>query len=330
MRFLGRHGRVLLVVVLLAATATAFAIAEQVKLEESPIAGPRVTELFSPVCGCATKVSRISFRLRRRDRLTVGIVDSNDRLIRTLVVSRLYPAGRVRLEWDGRDAGGHVLRHGIFRPRVEFVDRERKIVFENLRIKIDTSRPRIAPTRVRPRRFSPDGDGRRDGIAVRYALSEPGRALLLVDGTQRVRGRARVRLTGQLQWYGRVDGRALPPGEYRLALVGEDLAGNRSRPVDAGTVTIRYVEVVEARVRTRVGRRFAVHVRTDAAGFRWRFAGRTGVARPPLLSLTARQKGRHALVVEVRGHADRALVTVEPKPKPKKKRKPAPPAPRAR
>ena len=325
MDFLRRHGKVLLVLALLAATATAFAIAEKVKLEESPIAGPRVTDLFSPVCKCETARATISFRLRRRDRLTIGVVDSRDELIRTLVADRLYPPGRIELTWDGRDSDGRVLREGIYRPRVDFVDRGRKIVFENLRIKIDTVPPGIAPVGVRPRRFSPDGDRRRDGIAVRYVLVHgPGRAILLVDGVQRVYGRARVRESGQLQWYGVVDGTPLPPGRYRLTLVGEDLAGNRSRRVDAGTVVIRYVELAERAVKTRVGRRFSVHVRTDAASFRWRFAGRTGVARPPLLTLTARLKGRHALVVETHGHEARTLVTVKPKPKPKKRKKTAP------
>lgn|GEM_PF-412529 len=323
-----RLGRVALVVALLGGTVASFAIAERLKLERSPIEGPRVTQLFSPVCACPTERAEIGFRLRRRDRLTIAVVDARGDVVRTLVAGQRFRPGRVRVSWDGRDTSGRVVPEGAYSPRVKFDDRERTIVLES-RMRVDTTTPGIEPLGVAPRSFSPDGDGRRDGIALRYRLSEPGRALLLVNGVRRVRGRAREKPLGQLQWYGRIDGRSLAAGTYRLRLVGVDLAGNRTPRVPAGSVTIRYLEISERAVRTRAGRTFAVRVATDAAGYRWSFAGRSGRARGPRLVLRARAAGRFALVVRANGHADRVLVVVDRAAKSRRGARPAAPPPRS-
>src|SRR6185436_11888790 len=135
------------------------------------------------------------------------------------------------------------------------------------------------------------------------------------------RGRAHEKPPGQLQWYGRIGGKPLPAGHYRLALVGVDRAGNRSRPQPAGSVELRYLELGERAVQAREGRRFTVHVTTDARSYEWRFQGRTGTARARELTLLARVPGRHALLVVANGHGAKALVSVKPKPKPPKKKK---------
>jgi hypothetical protein len=313
-----RHGPILLVLALLVGTAAAFAVAERVKLEKSPIRGPRVTSPFSPVCECPNRRAEISFRLSRPDTVGVGIVDADGHLVRTIARDRRYLAlHRLEFEWDGRDSDGLVVAEGLYQPRVHFADRDRTIVLPNT-IRVDTTPPEISSTGVRPRVFSPDGDGRRDGIAVRYAVNEKAaRALLLVDGTRRVRGKLRDELKGQLQWYGRVGGASLPAGTYRLQLLGEDEAGNLSAPVAAGTVRIRYIEVAPRQVRVPLRSRFRVVIDTDAASYTWRFAGRSGVAHGPALVLRARKRGRFALVVEESGHRARTVVVVTRAPKPK-------------
>ena len=53
-----------LVVLLLTATAGAFAYTERLKLEAGPILRPRVDELLSPVCECEHSLAQIGFRLR--------------------------------------------------------------------------------------------------------------------------------------------------------------------------------------------------------------------------------------------------------------------------
>ena len=305
-----RHGPTLLVLALLAATAAAFVVAEQVKLEESPIRGPRVDAVFSPVCECPNRIARISFRLSRADTLGVGVVDSSGRVVRMLVRDRRYLAlHRLEFDWDGRDDDGSIVPQGIYRPRVHFAERDRTIVLQNT-IRVDTTPPKVSALAVRPRRFSPDGDGRREGIAVRYGTDEPARALLLVDGVRRVRGKLRLKLKGQLQWYGRVGGEPVPAGTYRLSLLAEDRAGNLSHPAEAGTVRVRYIEIAPPLVRVQRRARFRVTVDTDAPSYSWRFAGRSGTASGPSPVFRARRAGRYALVVEEAGHLARTIVVV--------------------
>jgi hypothetical protein len=310
---LRRHGPTALVLALLVGTAVAFVVAEQVKLEKSPIRGPRVDPVFSPVCECPDHLATISFRLSRAERLGVGIVNDRDRLIRTLVrQGRFLALHRLVFEWDGRDENGRIVPEGIYRPRVRFADRDRTIVLPNP-MRVDTTSPMISAGSVRPRVFSPDGDGRAEGIAVRYTVTEPARALLFVDGVRRVRGKLRLKLKGQVQWYGREAGRSFPAGTYRLTLVAEDEAGNVSRPISAGVVQIRYVEVAPPLVRARTRSLFHVRVETDARTYEWRFAGRRGTGRSRVLVLRARRAGRYALVVGVRSHRARATVVVSPR-----------------
>src|SRR5919109_3988813 len=126
MRLIRRHGPTLLVLALLVGTAVAFVVAERVKLEKSPIRGPRVVEVFSPLCECANRVATISFRLSRSDRLGVAVVDSNGDLVRTLVRRQSFLAlHRLVFEWNGRDDEGRVVREGTYQPRVHFADRDR-------------------------------------------------------------------------------------------------------------------------------------------------------------------------------------------------------------
>ena len=75
---MARLASTVLVVALLAATATAFALTEGLKLEPSPILGTRVDKVFSPVCRCESARARISFRLREADRLDIALVDSDE------------------------------------------------------------------------------------------------------------------------------------------------------------------------------------------------------------------------------------------------------------
>ena len=98
---------------LLVATAAAFAYTERLKLTPSPIKGTKVDKLFSPTCECATGTARIAFRLRKRDRVTVVILNRDDRVVRTLVSDRSQRAGLVVAYWDGRDDFGQVVPGGV-------------------------------------------------------------------------------------------------------------------------------------------------------------------------------------------------------------------------
>ena len=302
---MARIASTVLVVALLAATAAAFALTQGLKSQPSPIFGTDVDEVFSPVCGCDTQTASIAFKLRKGDRLDVAIVEGGE-VVREIERSQEYSAGPVEIEWDGRDDAGRVLPKGEYLPRVHSRDDRWTITLPNP-IRIDVTPPRLELLPVRRRVFSPDDDGRADRVTFRYRLNEPGGAMLLIDGKRRVLTKS----DDKLEWFGKVDGHALPAGTYTARVAAFDAAGNvgeRSRPF---TIVLRYVELGNERISVAAGDRFGVRVDTDAKEVRWELGGRSGVARPGTLRLTAPlQKGRFTLAVTANGHTARAAVFV--------------------
>ena len=302
-----------LVVALLAATAAAFALTQGLKSQPSPIFGTDVEDVFSPVCGCDTRTALIAFKLRERDTVDVAIMDDGE-VVRTIGRGKTYERGPVEIRWDGRDDAGRLLPEGEYLPRVHLRDDRSTITLPNP-IRIDVTPPRLEPIAVSRRVFSPDGDRRADRVTFRYRLNEPGRGMLLVDGKRRVRTLF-PRTEDKLEWFGKVDGRALPPGTYTARVAAFDPAGNvsaRSRPI---AIVIRYVALGRDRISVAAGAPFAVRVSADARAVRWELGGRSGVARPGTLRLRAPlQKGQFTLAVTANGHTARAAVFVrEPSP----------------
>src|SRR5262249_33060736 len=172
-RAVGRFAPAALVAALLVATAAAFAYTERLKLTPTPIKGTRVApKLFSPVCECETGTTRIAFRLRKHDRVTVSILDRGGEVARTLVTGRPQRAGLVVVYWDGRDDLGRVVSQGTYKPRVKLALNRRTIVLPNP-IRIDTTAPSVKSVEVSPRLFSPDGDGRAAHFTVSYRVDKP-------------------------------------------------------------------------------------------------------------------------------------------------------------
>ena len=306
---MARWPQLLIVLALLGATAAAFAVTERLKLERSPITGTKVDRVFSPVCECARDLSVISFVLRRRETLTLDILDRNGRSIRTVVRNRRESAGRVSYTWDGRDNADRVVAEGVYRPRVRLRRNGRTIVLPNP-IRVDTTAPLITLVRVIPRVFSPDGDGRRDRVTATYRIDERAGAVMLVDGRQRVQSKFR-RQQGNLVWFGRVNGRTVGPGVYEIRLRAADRAGNRSMRTRAVPVRVRFVELSRERIEAVAGKRFSVRVLTDASSYGWLFAGKRGVGRRAVLVLRAPETpGSYSLYVTVGGRAARAAVDV--------------------
>ncbi len=312
-----RYAPIALVVGLLAATAVAFVVTERLKLTPAPIRGPiEVTKVFSPDCECDTDTATISFVLRRPDVIGIDVVDSHDRLVRELV-RRSSRRGRVTVYWNGRIESGAPAVEGTYRPRVHLARNKRTILMPN-RIVVDVTPPQ-GEARARP----PVGDltrrGRAGGSSRRSSTgpTRPRRSSLYVDGIRRTLKRG-TRSRGTIEWDGRIDGSAVPPGRYRITIGATDVAGNVSAPSRGVEVLVRYVALGRRFFRVAPKGTVAVTVRADAESFRWRLGNRSGTGRTGLFRVTApRRPGRYALVVTVHGHGARATVVVRP---PKKKR----------
>ena len=228
--------------VLILAASVAFVRAQALKLEPSALKRPRVERIFSPVCRCDDKrTAGLAFGLRRPSRVDAQMIDSDARVVRTLLDGATRPAGRVRLAWDGRDDARRLVADGAYRLRL-VLDGEREVVVPRP-VRVDKQAPRAALTAIDPRVISAPAreggrrrsDARRSSrpvpVTVRYRSTEAGRATLLVDGSTVLSTARRPSGSRSLRWDGRVGGgQSLTAGVYELALRVRDRAGNSSAP----------------------------------------------------------------------------------------------------
>ena len=106
-----------LVIVLLAIGA--FARTQALKQVEPSVEDFDFPSAVAPTCDCPRANARLSFRLVDGQVLDATIVDEDDEAVRELIDGEARRAGRVRLEWDGRDERGAVVPPGEYRLRLD-------------------------------------------------------------------------------------------------------------------------------------------------------------------------------------------------------------------
>jgi hypothetical protein len=294
----------LLVLFLLGGTAAAFAITEGLKLAPSPISGTSVVKTFSPRCECDKDSAAVDFKLRKADRLTITMIDSNGREVRRLVERAGFPKGWQSFVWNGRTDDGAIAPDGAYRPRVHLARAHQTIVLPNP-IRVDTTPPQTTLVSVTPRELTPVDRKAK----VRYKVSEPARGIVYVDG-RRVVVSLFHPLEGKLDLYLRVRGADLPRGPHMVSVGAVDLAGNVGPASPPQRIVVRYVELARKALTVRAGGVIAVRY-SGAGTVRWRLDGRTGISRHGTVRIRAPlTPGRYGLFVLQDGHADRAIVTV--------------------
>jgi len=304
-----RHALTLLVAALLVATATAFAVTERLKLEDSPVLRTTIDGLFSPVCTkCPpnSREARIRFRLRREESIRLDIADSSGTIIRRGVGAGVFGQSSHVFAWDGRDNSGHVVPDGAYTAELTLLDEKRTFEFPQ-EIRVDSTPPTIEDVKLLHQVFSPDGDGHADHVDLRYRFSEPAYAILYLDGKKLGRSHTR-KPVGTYPWYGQ----GFRPGAYRLALAAQDPAGNVAPSTREFTVHIRYVELPTSRYVVH-GRTLRLRVSTDVKTLRWQLGGRGGTVRKHVFRISVPSRpGRYRLTVTANGHSARATVVVRP------------------
>ena len=132
------------VLALLAATAVAFALTEGAKLTRSPIAGTKVTPVFSPnSADPRTTSALVRFRLRTREQISVWIQNDRGQRVQTLLEPRTERSGTtLNLLWDGLDQQGLAEPDGVYMPVVKLEHSHRTIVLPS-KITLDTKPPTI-------------------------------------------------------------------------------------------------------------------------------------------------------------------------------------------
>ena len=300
-----------IVLALLAATASAFVITEGAKLEKSPIAGTKVTPIFSP-SGVVerTKTAHVEFRLRKPERLEAWIQDSKGNRIRDLQTARTFARGaQLDLVWDGFTGSGTVEPDGIYMPVVKLLRSHRTIVLPS-KIVLDTKPPVITVRHPLYPLLSPDGDGRRDSFSIPYRLNERAQAILSIRGRQVELTHSR-KLSGQLHWNGKLNDKPVLPGRYLLTAAALDEAGNRSKPFPFAIAQVRYLSLGRDRVVVGPGGKFALRVSTDYPSVEWKLRGRSGTQRAGTLHFRApRSVGVFRLYITAGKHSAKCTVVV--------------------
>jgi len=297
---------------LLVATAAAFAITEHLKLIKSPVYGPLVSKVMSPVCQCATSTAKIRIRLRHPDNVTLTILDSDRHTVATIASGARKPAKRPdRFVWDGRTDAGEVAPDGVYRPEVHLANARRTLLLPN-EIILDTQAPKVlAASGAKAVLLA--GPGR--SVAIRYTFSEQAHAVVYLDGRRIILGR-RTRTHSKVKWAGTLRGRPLRAGTYVLSVGAQDAAGNATPASERKhvTVVLRYVQLNPQRFTVRSGGRLTVHVQTVAKRYTWRLGHRHGSHRGKRLRLRApTTPTRYRLVVSEGGHSATAVVRVRAK-----------------
>ena len=297
---------------LLVATSAAFAITEHLKLIKSPVYGPLVSKVVSPVCHCATRTAKIRIKLRHPDNVTVTILDSKRNKVATVARGAHLPArSSDYFKWHGRTDEGTPAPDGVYRPEVYLANQRRTILLPN-EIVLDTKAPRVLSASLgKPVLFVARGRS----VAIRYAFSEEAHAVVYLRGGLIIIGRG-TREHNKVKWAGTLGGRPLRAGKYVLSVGARDVAGNETPAADRKqvTVTVRYVELTPARLTVRAGTRFTVHVETAAKRYTWRLGHRHGSHRRKRLRLRApTTPGTYRLVVSEGGQSKTAVVRVRAK-----------------
>jgi hypothetical protein len=216
-----------LVLALLAATTTAFALTEVLKLERTPIVRPRFNAAFSPGCACPHDTARLPIRLKKPETLDATIVDSEGDSVRTLLDGIRRRAGRLVLKWDGKDDSGAIVRDGTYKVRLSFQGSDRSILVPNP-IRVDTEPPEAELVSVEPGAIKP-----KEAVEVVVDSSERARLLLYADGALVARGKLGDEGSITLVW--RAASR-LAPGRHVLRVEAQDRAGNSDT---AGTANVQ-------------------------------------------------------------------------------------------
>jgi hypothetical protein len=216
-----------LVLALLAATTTAFALTEVLKLERTPIVRPRFNVAFSPGCACPHDTARLPIRLKKPETMGAVIVDSDGDAVRTLLDAIREPRGRLVLKWDGKDESGAIVPDGTYKMRVSFEGSDRSILVPNP-IRADTQPPEADLVSV-----APDVVKLKEPLEIVVDSNERARLLLYADGALVARGKLGDEGSITLVWHG---ASLLATGRHVLRVDVQDRAGNMAI---AGTANVQ-------------------------------------------------------------------------------------------
>jgi N,N-dimethylformamidase beta subunit-like protein len=289
---------------LVLATFAAFFVAQRLKAVPGVVGEFRRDPFFSPNHDGRFDRATVRFEIRKRDRVTLTVVDADGDAVRELIGGRTFlPYREIRARWDGLDADGRRARDGTYRYRITLPDQGRNVVLPES-VRLDTTPPKPRVTSIGPAK---------DTVPRPELLPVPGGGDAVVHFTAPGRGKSAkkkillfktgpgpMRAVGEpiplpddateWRWNGETQsGRPVSPGTYLVAIQARDVAGNigTSPPLDdrglpavtygaplpgRGGITVRYLGVQPPAAPAKAGKPVAFGV--DPRGERWAYTVR--------------------------------------------------------
>ncbi|MDW8029679.1 MAG: CARDB domain-containing protein, partial [Armatimonadota bacterium] len=200
---------------------------------------------FSPNGDGIDDVLNIRFRLSGEAVLTITVVDSQNRVVKTLANEQQFSQGEHNLTWDGIKDDGQRAETGSYGVRIAIVREGRQQQVVEAQVNADTNPLSITGVSVTPETMRLA----KDAATINFNLSQNARVEVKVymgestdDDGYVVRSLVMEnaqRGSNLLNWDGRADdGRFVPPGVYSIAIEAD--VGTNSNRVDlAGRITVR-------------------------------------------------------------------------------------------
>ncbi len=263
---------------LVAATLAAFFVAQRLKSRPGVLVAAQGSTLLSPNRDGRFEVLELTARLREAEDVTARVVDAEGEPVRTLLEDRpVRRRERVALRWDGRDPAGRPVPDGRYRVRL-VLGRAGRAITHPRTITVDTTPPVPRVLDVGPQ--TAPGPELLPGRPARIRFSAPGRRVS-VEVWRTDRGPRPVAVLleaeeglgapeGVATWDGRVAGRRIGAGTFRVVVRSRDRAGNvgTSPPARSG-ITVRYLAAQPPARPVRAGRPATLAVDARGAPFAW-------------------------------------------------------------
>ena len=297
---------------LVIATFGAFFVAQRLKNAPPVLGQIGVRGVFSPNGDGRFDVTRLTFRVKETDDVSVSVLNADGDEVRELLGGRHVTKGTlVRLKWDGRTDDGTRAPDGRYRYRITLQHEGRSVLLASS-VRLDTTPPRPRVTSIGPSHaFGPELMP--NGADAVVHLNTPGhkpvvRLFKTAPGPTRLVREDELSDGAKVwSWDGKTpSGRPVSPGTYVVSIETRDVAGNRglSPPLNRrglpatsygaklpghGGITVRYLGVRPPNVATAAGD--PVEFFVDARRKPWTWSVRrigSGAATPSRRKTSAR------------------------------------------
>lgn len=217
---------------LVGATFGAFFVAQRLKGATPVVELRGAKRPFSPNGDGVRDVKRFGIAVRKADRLTVDVVDSDGNDVRRLADNlSVQPFRPRRVTWNGRTDDGAVAPDGFYQVRVSMRDTGRSVIVP-AKLRIDTKPPQPYVREVRPGRIVAPGTSDIVVRVARVSRNTPTQVDVWRTDTAKPSRVAGGEITTGLhrwRWDGKIGGAPAPPGTYTFQVTVRDQAGNVGR-----------------------------------------------------------------------------------------------------